>query len=329
MVELARLINNQQIIAQELKKLPDLKTPVVDGIYTNRRTHPFPQIGVAEIASEIDTVPVVRRGAPGVPVGKDSSSVYYIEPQPIRIEDAISAVDANNMKSGMVDWRQVLSSKLDRLRRKIRATTEALCAQSLTGKIQYPMLLENGGTTTYEVDFTNGGDTPTLSYTASTLWSDASADVTKVLDDLVKIEELMQGNGWGGTLRFWAGRAAYSALAKLVMAARAEKKIQLQYDGKIINIAGYEIELFVRTYKHPITGDSVKIVPDNKILVWDASAPFTLYYLAIDHFKAGFQATPLFVYSYEKPDGDAYVIFAESKPLPCPVVKAICWATVA
>ena len=325
MIELARLINNPQVVAEELKKLPDLKTDVMDNVYSTRKLHPFPQIGISEISDTIDTVPVVRRGADGVPLDQgDGKTITYLEPHPIRIEDTIGAKEANDIKGLGSDWRQFLASKLDRLRRKVRATTEALCAQSLTGKIQHPMLIENGQSTTYEVDF---GET--LTYTAPTLWTDAGATVAKVVDDLIQITELFQENGYGGSLRFWAGRTAFNALAGLVMNAKAEKKIQLEYRGNVINIAGFEIELFSKSYKHPLTGSSVKIVPDNKIFVWDTSAPFTLYYLAVDHFQAGLQATPLFVHTYQKERGDAYVIFAESKPLPCPVVRAICWAQVA
>jgi hypothetical protein len=36
----------------------------------------------------------------------------------------------------------------------------------------------------------------------------------------------------------------------------------------------------------------------------------------------------MFISSYQTQDGSSFVIQAESKPLPVPIVKAICWAEV-
>jgi len=334
MINLDRLINNPQIIAKTLKDLPPLQTAVLDAVYpaASRRMHPFAQIGIDEVADTVMTVPVVRRGAPGVPLDQaDKGPITYIEPQPIRIEESIGAKEANDIRVLGQDWQQFLSQKLDRIRRKVRATTEALAAQSLTGTIQYPLLLENGQYTTYEVDFTRGGANPTLSYDAPVKWNDASATLDKVIWDLMEIVRLMQEHGFGSRVRFWAGRVAYSQLMSLVQAANVQKKataLTASIEGPTINVGGFTVELANWTYKNPQTGNAETIVPDDKLLAWDQDAPFTLFYLAIDHFKAGLKPIQLFVYGYQTERGDAYKIFAESKPLPCPVVKAICWATV-
>ncbi len=330
MTELARLINNEKLIAQALSSLSPLNTKVLDEVYpaSRRIQHPFAQIGIQEISETTQTVPVVRRGAPGVPVSQEAGSVTYIEPQPIRIEDSIGAREANDIKVLGSNWQEFLRNKLDIIRRKVRATTEALAAQSLTGKIQYPMLMENGAYTTYEVDFTRGGANPVKTYTPSVLWDDSSVKLSDIVRDLIAMTEMLEQDGYGGNLKIWAGNKAYTALMDIVLDAKVEKKITASVNQNKVNIAGFEIERVSHTYANPQTGASVKVVPDNKILIFDANAPFTLYYLAIDHFKAGLKATPLFVYSYEAERGDALKIFAESKPLPCPVVKAILWATV-
>jgi len=330
MIELARLINNEKLIAKTLASLPPLNTKVLDEVYpaSRRIQHPFAQIGIQEISETTQTVPLVRRGAPGVPISSDGGSVTYIEPQPIRIEDSIGAREANDIKVLGSNWQEFLRNKLDIIRRKVRATTEALAAQSLTGKIQYPLILENGAYTTYEVDFTRGGTVPVKTYTPSTLWDDSSATLSGVVRDLIGMAEKLQEDGYGNNLKFWAGSKAFTALMNIVLGARTERKITATVDKHVVNVAGFEVELVTNTYTNPQTGTTVKVVPDNQILVWDVSAPFTLYYLAIDHFKAGLKATPLFVYSYESERGDTLKIFAESKPLPCPVVKAILWATV-
>ena len=99
MMELEKLIQNPKIIAEVVKDLPPIHTKVLDEVYTRKVNHPFPQIGIKEIQDVAGAVPVVRRGAPGVPVDGGSASISYIEPQPIKVTDSVTAVDANNLKS--------------------------------------------------------------------------------------------------------------------------------------------------------------------------------------------------------------------------------------
>jgi len=152
MIELEKLLQNPKIVAEVIKTLPPIQTKVLDDVYTRKVNHPFPQIGIKEVQDVTGAVPVVRRGAPGVPVSGGDASISFIEPQLIKITDSVTAVDANNLKSmGAQGYRAFMAQKLDILRRKIKATTEALAAQSLTGKISYPIRLENGSSDTYEV----------------------------------------------------------------------------------------------------------------------------------------------------------------------------------
>ncbi len=331
MIELQKLINNPQIVAEKLSQLQPLPpSKVMDRVFPadKRKTHPFAQIGIEEISDLIQTVPLVRRGAPGVSLNQVTGLTMYIEPQPIRIEDRIGANEANNIKALGKSYDEYLNALLDRIRLKVRATTEALAAQSLNGVIQYPLLLENGAYTTYEVDFTRGGTNPINTYTPTVTWDNQNATLGTILDDLVAIKETLQEYGWGENLIFWAGKSAFSALKKVLFATKTESKIKVTIEQQNIDVAGFVIEQFSYTYRNPQTGQRVKIVNDKELLVWDADAPFRLFYLAIDHFKAGLQAMPLFLWSYESERGDALNIFAESKPLPCPVVKAICKAQV-
>lgn len=331
MIDLLRLLRNEKVIAETLQSLPPLRSPVMDTVYpadTKRRQHMLAQIAIDEIEDTVQTVPLVRRGAPGVPAGQETGLLMYIEPQPIRIEDSIGAKEANDIQALGRDWNQYLASKLERIRRKIRATTEALAAQSLTGQIRYPLLLENGQYTTYEVDFTRGGANPVATYTPEKLWDNSTATLKDVLMDLTGMVRVIQDNGWGTNVRFWAGKAAYAAILNLALSARAERKVDVTFTGASANIAGFTVELMNSTYQDPQTKLKVNVVDDNDIIAFDLDAPFTLFYLAIDHFKAGLKPMPIFVYPYERESGDSLRIFAESKPLPCPVVKAICRATV-
>ncbi len=321
MLELEKLLQNQKIIAEVVKTLPPLKTKVVDEVYTRRVNHPFPQIGIKEVQDVTGAVPVVRRGAPGVPITGGDSSITYIESQPIKVTDSVTAVDANNLKSmGAQGYRAFMSQKLDILRRKIRATTEALAAQSLTGKISYPIRLENGKDDVYEVDF----GFP-LSYTPSSTWDTAS--LKDVYNQLVEIEAVLQEEGIAQNVTFWAGKSAFMELVGKVQDLNTNTVPKPEVNGNKINLFGYTIEMVNQKYRLP-DGTLKPVVPDNQLVAFDKNAGFTLFYLAVDNFKAGLQALPMFVTSYQTQDGSSFVIQAESKPLPVPIVKAICWATV-
>ncbi len=322
MLELEKLIQNPKVIAEVMKELPPLQTKVLDEVYKNKRNHPFPHIGIQEVQDISGTVPVVRRGAPGVPIDNgQSTNISYIEPHPIKITDSVTAADANNLKSmGAQGYRAFLAQKLDFLRRKVKATTEALAAQSLTGKIQYPIRLENGQTDIYEVDFGSP-----LSYTPSATWD--VADLKGIFNQLVEIESILQEQGIAQNITFWAGKSAFMELVGKVQELNTNTVPKPSVEGNKINLWGYTIEMVNQKYKLP-DGTLKEIVPANSLLAFDKGAGFTLFYLAIDNFKAGLQAIPMFISSYQTQDGSALVIQAESKPLPVPIVKAICWAEV-
>jgi len=321
MIELQKLLQNPKVIAEVVKSLPPVKTKVLDDVYTRKVNHPFPQIGIKEVQDVAGAVPVVRRGAPGVPVSGRDSSITYIEPQPIKVNDSVTAADANNLKSmGAQGYRAFMAQKLDILRRKVKATTEALAAQSLTGKISYPIRLENGQNDTYEVDFGSP-----LSYTPPKTWD--SASLKDVFNQLVEIEATLQEEGIAQNVTFWAGKTAFMELVGKVQDLNTNTVPKPEVNANKINLFGYTIEMVNQKYRLP-DGTLKPVVPDNQIVAFDKNAGFTLFYLAIDNFKAGLQAVPMFVTSYQTQDGSSFVIQAESKSLPVPVVKAICWATV-
>jgi hypothetical protein len=58
-------------------------------------------------------------------------------------------------------------------------------------------------------------------------------------------------------------------------------------------------------------------------------APFRFYYLALDDLDANLQGMPFYVKPLKQDDPSGYKLIGKSKPLPVPVPKAICKATVA
>ncbi|HOP33236.1 MAG TPA: major capsid protein [Candidatus Hydrothermia bacterium] len=311
-------------IADTLEKLPPLSTPVIDKIYPepSRKQHQFPVLGFSEIKKVVKNVPVVRRGSVAVSVEGDTGAMTYIEPQPIEVSTFMSAKELNDMKllsdKGI---QEHIADKIDFLRRVVRKTTEALAAQSLTGEISYPMKTATGYDT-YTVNFGS-----TFSYTITTRWDDSSKKLSGVLDDLIGISEAISENGYSNIV-FLAGSGAFSALANLVLSTMAETKIAAQITEKNIVVAGFTVELMNSKYVDLTTGDTKYAVPTNKICAVSLDAPNTLYYCAIDDIEAGLVAMPFFATPDTKKNPSGVEIIGKSKPLPVPVVDAICWATV-
>jgi len=317
-----RQLFSPKAVAEAIERLPKIETPIMDSIYTDRRNWPLPVIARSEIAKTIGNQPVVRRGSPSINVGGEELSIEYIEPQPVDISTHVSAAELNNLKlldsRGLNAWRD---AKIADIRAMVRATAEALAAQSLTGKIQYPMKYE-GGYTYYEVDFG-----ATLSYSPSQKWD--AAGLADILMDLVNMSKEIRSNGYGSKLRIFAGAQAFVTVAGKVIALSSEtKRISATVTPQGIEIAGFTIELINTSYEDHKAKAQKPVVDDKSIVMIATDAPFRFYYLAIDDLDAGLQAMPLFVKPIKEDDPSGYKLKGMSKPLPMPVPKAICWAQV-
>jgi len=326
-MEVLKLFNNQRVISEVFKQLPALKTPVIDRVFKTKKQHPLAQIGVDYIKDINQTKPIVKRNSPGVPVGSETDTILYIEPHPIKVTEHITAKEANDIKVLGKDYMNFIAGKLDRMRRAIRLTTEALASQALRGQIRYPILTENGTLDTYIIDFTNGGEITPVSYTAPTKWTQASS-IGQVIDDMIAIQEKLMERGYGYNIRVWAGKTAFRAVINLAQNVSAKSKVDVRIQERSVEVAGFVFELMNAIIRLP-DGTTQKVVNDNEILVFDEDAPFTLYYLAIDDYDAGLKPTPIFVKAYKDQSRGTVVVQAESKPLPVPVLNAIAWATVA
>lgn len=310
-------------IAETLENLSPLKSPVMDRVYPEsvRKQHQFPVLGINEIKKTIKNVPVVRRGTAAVVLDQGQGGITYIEPQPIDVSSFLTAKELNDMKllseKGVQDY---IAEIIDYQRQVVRKTTEALAAQSLKGEISYPMKT-NAGLDTYTVNFGS-----TLSYTVSTAWNNQNKKLSDILMDLISISELINNKGYSN-IAFLAGSSAFSALAGLVLAVQGNR-INAQVTEKSITVAGFTVELFNGVYTD-LTDNSTKYVIDtDKICAVALDAPFRLYYCAIDDIDAGLVAMPFFATPETKKNPSGIEIVGRSKPLPVPVVEAICWADV-
>lgn len=320
--DLSKYFTTESII-KALSAMPELKSPVMDNIYAEekRRNHPLPTVPVNDLQQAVRNIAITKRGGEPVPVYEDSMNITHIEPQPFRPSERLNGVDVNNLKLlDDVGIELLVNNKIDRLRRIIRASTEAMAAQSLKGAIAYPMAMD-GGYGTYSVDFGS-----TLSHTVATAWNDSTISPDDVLADLINMEaEIQAETHYGSEIRFWAGQDVFMALAKVVQDIGNTSSAAI-IDAKTINLAGFRVELMNSSYTDLATGTQVKVVDTDSVMAFAADAPFELVYTVIDDLDSALTAMPFFVKQVKDPRTSSVEIIAESKPLPVPFTKGICWA---
>lgn len=322
-LDLSKYFTTESVI-RSLISMPELKSPVMDNIYSEdkRRNHPLPTVSVSDLQQAVKNIAITKRGSEPVPVYEDNMNITHIEPQPFRPSEKLNGVDVNNLK--LLDDAGVellVNNKIDRLRRVVRASTEAMAAQSLKGAIAYPMAMD-GGYGTYSVDFGT-----TLSHTVGTVWDDSGISLDNVLEDLITMEAAIQSEThYGSDIRFWAGQDVFMALAKIAQDA-GTSSVSGILDSKTISIAGFRVELMNSSYTDLTTGSQVKVVDTDKVMAFAADAPFELVYSVIDDLDSNLTAMPFFVKHVKDPRSSSIEIIAESKPLPVPYTKGICWAT--
>jgi hypothetical protein len=310
-------------VAETLKGLGEIHSPVMDRFYPleERKPHPKSVIGIGEINETIRAVPVVKRGGDAIKINGASGSAAFVEAQPVIVERFVSAADANDLiGAGDLGVQAFLDSQIDYARKIVRATAEALSAQSLSGKIAWKV---KDTSATYEVDFGEVGEV-----TPAKMWSDKTAKVGDVLETLMSLARAIRANGYGGAIKFDCGASAFQTLFNLASQIGNDTRVSARIEGETVWIGAYEISLNDSQYYNPATASFKPAVAPGAVLAWDKSAGFPFRYLAVDNVKAEFAALPIFVNAYELPNGSGWTIRSESKPFPIPVVKAMAKATV-
>lgn len=312
-------------IAQHLEALPAIETFIMDLVYGTRITHPMAVLGIDELLSVTGNVPVVRRGTAAYALTGDSKGISYLEPQPVDVSSWLGATDLNNLKllgnQGIEYW---VRGKVDTQRRAVRATTEAMACQSLSGVISYPMKTD-AGLDTYVVNFG-----AILSYNIQTVWTDDAVELGDVLKDLIGMGNVIKrASGYGSKIVYLAGQDVYVALVNKILAAvQAGGIVNAQITEKGINIGGFMVMLASGGYKDLANaGAWVPSVADDEITAVAVDAPFKLFYCALDDLDANLLPMPFYSKPVKKDNPSGYDIIGMSKPVPVPVPKAICNAT--
>jgi len=306
-----------QNIARILKELPPLNSPVMDLVYPEAKRQQWQGaiLPFAEIKDVSGNVPVVRRGTGSHSINGAQRAADFIEPQPIYLNRFTSAKDINDLLATGLETNMnlYLASQVEILRRKTRMATEIMAAQSLTGRILYKMKTEGGGLEDYEVNF---GTVPSLE--AVDITNSKAGDVYKYFEALH--QELVAA-GYTGNVVYLAGTDVYAVLVSLAADA---KNTTILADEKGILIAGkFRVIPASWTYKLPGASVGTSIISAKSVKAIDLSAPFTLFYCALDDMDNNLAALPFLVKPKVVDDPDGIKNISNSKPLPAPVLEAM------
>ncbi len=313
-------------IIQYLVSLGPVYTVVQDTIFKNRPQQPGPLIGEDVIRAVAKAMPLGRRGGRSITVPGGTGVANFYEPFPIHPDISVTGADLNNLKlyqanAGSLNvWAQ---GKTSYLRDIVRATTEAMCAVSLSGRLQWPVQLEGGAFETYDINY---GAIQTA--TPAKLWDASDCKTADVFELLTEMQLKLQEKGFGGTIEVWAGKAAYIALYKICEKSTTTAKINIQITDQGINVGGFLIKRRAELYYNPQTKTYLPAVGDKVVKMIALDAGHIMPYAAIDDLDGNLEPMPFFIKPIETKNPSGYQLVAESKPLPVVNVDGICDAEV-
>lgn len=317
---------SREAIIKYLVSLGPVYTVVQDTIFKNRPQQPGPLIGEDIIRAVAKAMPLGRRGSRSITVPGGTGASNFYEPFPIHPDISVTGADLNNLKLYQANadslgiWAQ---NKTSYLRDIVRATTEAMCAVALCGRLQWPVQLEGGGFETYDIDYGT-----IQSVVPSKLLDAVDVKTADVFELLTEMQLKLQLQGFGGTIEIWAGKAAYSALYKICEKSVTTAKINIQITDQGINIGGFLIKRRAELYFNPQSKTYIPTVGDKVIKMIATDAGHIMPYAAIDDLDGNLEPMPFFIKPIETKNPSGYQLVAESKPLPVVNVDGICDATV-
>ncbi len=321
-----RKIVTEKKVQESLGRLPDAKSPVMDEFYpvAMRRPHPSAFIRIDEIQQIVKAVPVVLRGTTPVSIGEGSGSINSVEPQPIDIIDSVSGADLNNVKHfDGTSERVWLDNRMLFARNIIRATSEALCIQSLSGQISFSMKTEDG-TDTYSVKF---GDV--LTFTPDVKINAADSGIEVLMDILSGMVDKIEEAGGGTNIKFKASPDVFSALVKLLENSGSGSSVSVKVGlNKITLDDDVVIEKFNHKYYDPTTKTYKSGIAEKTLKAVAMDGGWAFRYLALDDIDAGLKPLPLYSKPIKREIPSGWVINTMSKPLPIPNPSSICDAVV-
>jgi len=308
-----------QALVTTLNRLPPLRTFIMDLIYPEavRRNHPFDRLSWSDLGLPTKNIPLVTRGSVSYALTPDTTKITQIDPANLTPSITISAADVNRFNTLSLNGQQTLiDSYIDKLRRTVRKSTEALAIQSITGKIAYDIRTADGGMDLYKVSF----GTP-KAVTVSKKWDDPSTTAGDIVASIGQIIESLQETSEGTDIIHLIKHDVYAALVSKAAALNNSDLIKVFPDYVQIGNAKFVI-CSARYYSYK-TKAFVDAIPDGTVKSIARDDAFGLFYCALDSLDANFASLPFYVNSVKLDDPEGCKFIGQSRPMPVPNVDAI------
>lgn len=306
------------------------KSVIFDRVFANRETTPFAMIDIHEIIDVVKSVPVVTRDGKSVTLTTGIRGNQTFEPMPVYINKQLTGKMLNDLKQllGQENGSSLIQSEIDRITMSLMSSVEktrnALCAQAITGKIDYQMATD-GGYERYKVEY--GADSGAIlgyDIAEEKKWNQPDVGMGDVLKDLMAIKRKLMSEGSAGTVSFLAGAELFAALTNKITSLPNDQRFGAVVTGEKITVGGYTIELCDGYYNDRDSSGNDVVKPelaDDALFAWVEGVP-VLMYAAIDDIEGNLQASPFFSRTVKIDDPSGLKIIGESKPFP--VVNTKC-----
>jgi len=306
-------------LVNTLNRLPPLRTFIMDLIYPEavRKNHPYDRLTHADLGLPTKNIPLVTRESVSYALTPNKDAIKQIDPANITPSITLSAADVNRFKTlSLAGQQQLMDNYIDQLRRSARKTTEAMAAQSITGKIEYDIRNADGTMDVYKVDF----GTPEEINIAKK-WDDNNTKPGDIVASIGQIHESMQKTSEGTDIVHLINYDVYSALVTKAAALNNSDLIKVFPD--YVQIGNAKFIICAAKYYSYKTKSFVDVIPKKSVKSIARDDAFGLFYCALDSLDANFASLPFFVNSVKMDDPEGVKFIGQSRPMPVPNVNAI------
>jgi len=302
-----------------INRFAPVRTFIMDLIYPEsvRFNHPKDKLAHADLGLPEKNIPLITRGSSSYPIPLNKTALKLIDPANITPSLVLNAQEINEMRSmGLEQQQQLVDRKIDKLRKIVRKTTEAMAIQSITGKIAYDIRNADGTLDVYEVDF----GTPRRVAIAKK-WDASGTTAGDIVAAVGQIVDSLGETSDGSDIVYLCGYDVYSALVTKAGELKNSDLIKVFEDH--VQIGNAKFIICSAKYWSYKTKQTVKAIPAKSVVAIAKDDAFSLAYCALDSFDAGFASLAFYVNITKQDDPEAIKLTGQSRPMPIPNVDAI------
>jgi hypothetical protein len=319
MIDLFKKFLVIEAMVNTLNRLPPLRTFVMDLIYPDsvRKNHPYDRLTHSDLGLPSKNIPLVTRGSVSYALTPDKSKISQIDPANFTPSITLSAADVNRFKTlGLSGQQTLIDNYIDKLRRTVRKSTEAMVIQSITGKIEYDIRNADSTMDIYKVEF---GTPRTVA--VSKKWDDTNTKAGDIVASIGQIVDSLQTTSEGTDIVHLVNYDVYSALVS--KAAALNNSDLIKVFPEYVQIGTAKFMICAAKYYSYKDKTFKKAIPDKSVVSIARDDAFALFYCALDSFDANFASLPFYVNSVKLDDPEGIKLVGQSRPMPVPNVDAI------